>query len=93
MDGRNRLDILKLVYIDDVNLLINRFQRLLSSSEIRFFEKMKAASLIELAKNDFQHKHFKEGFKNLKIAFTTKKIYSLWAIPNIFFGGLGRFFK
>ena len=91
MDGRNRLEILKLVYVDDVNLLIERFQHLLSRSEIRVFEKMKAASLIELAKNDFQHKHFKEGLKKLKIAFNTNKFYSILATPNIFIGGLGRF--
>lgn len=93
MDGRNRLEILKLVYVDDVNLLIDRFKHLLSNSEIRVFEKMKAASLIELAKNDLLNKRFKEGLKKLKIAFNTKKFYSLWAIPNIFIGGLGRFLK
>lgn len=93
MDGRNRLEILKLVYVDDVNLLIDKFKHLLSNSEIRVFEKMKAASLIELAKNDFQHKQFKEGLKKLKMAFNTKKFYSIWAIPNIFIGGLGRLLK
>ena len=41
----------------------------------------------------FKSKQFKEGLKKLKMAFNTKKFYSLWAIPNIFIGGLGKFLK
>ena len=54
---------------------------------------MKAASLIELAKHDLINNRIAKGLKKLKTAFNTKKFYSLWAIPNIFIGGLGRFLK
>lgn len=93
MDGRNRLEILQLVYVDDVDVLLNRYQLMLRKSEIQILKKMRAASLIELAKNNFLNNRYRNAFGNLKQAANINVFYAMWAIPNIFIGGLGKYLK
>jgi glycosyltransferase involved in cell wall biosynthesis len=90
-DGRKRSEILKLLYIEDVKRLIERFNQLLSKSELQSLQRMYISSLVELSKHCLIREHNpKECLTLIKTAAAIDITYTLRTIPGIFMFGFKR---
>lgn len=90
-DGRKRSEILKLLYIEDVKRLIERFHNLLSKIELQSLQRMYMSSLVELSKHSLlRERNISESLKLIRTSIAVNPIYTLRTIPGIFMFGFKR---
>src|SRR5690606_28813579 len=88
-DGRERSEILKLLYINDIKRVIDNHSLKLSEEEMKILEHIQMLGLVELSK----HKMIREfkivqSLKLFKKSCSINLLFSLKAIPIITFRGL-----
>lgn len=90
-DGRKRSEILKLLYIEDVKRLLERFHDLLSKSELQTLQQMYMSSLVELSKHSLIREHnLRESLQLLRTSIAVNAFFTLKTIPGIFMFGFKR---
>jgi len=87
-DGRVRSEVLRLLYINDLNRVIERHTSILTDEEMKILKHMQMLSLVELSK----HKMIREfeiiqSLKLFKRSCAINILFSLKAIPIIIFRG------
>lgn len=93
-DGRKWSEILEFLYISDMEKNMSKFHHLLSLQELKILEQRYMRSLVELSKHKLiRDLNILESIKLLSISFSVNVMFTLKAIPNIFFLGLGRKFR
>lgn len=88
-DGRKRSEVLRLLYINDINRVIERHALKLSEEELKILEHMQMLSLVELSKHKMLREFdFLQSIKLFKKSCAISMLFSLKAIPIIVFKGL-----
>ncbi len=88
-DGRERSEVLRLLYINDINRVIEHHALKLSEEEMKILQHTQMFGLVELSK----HKMIREfdisqSFKLFKRSCSINTLFSIKAIPIVFFRGL-----
>ena len=74
--------MLRLLYIQDMETMAERFKNKLSKAELHLFRKLYMASLVELAKHEIiRERNFGEAMRLLKKSFKVHVPYTLKMIP------------
>lgn len=90
-DGRKWSEILERLYVADLAIFIQDFDRLISKKEKSVLERKYMDGLIELAKHKFVRElSFSKGYALLRKSFSVNNSYTLAAIPSIFFKAFQR---
>lgn len=81
-DGRTRHEVLRYLYIQDLETMVARFKDRLSKQELHTFQKLYMASLVELAKHEIiRGFNLKEAFRLLAKSFKVHIPYTLKMVP------------
>jgi glycosyltransferase involved in cell wall biosynthesis len=90
-DGRKRNEVLKYLYVDDYEKMIEKLKKSSSPYEMHLFQKRYMASLVELAKHEMIREHnFRESFSLLKRSFATDVFYTLKMMGETIVTGVNR---
>lgn len=90
-DGRKRSEVLRLLYIEDVKRLIERFHKLLSKMELQALQRMYMSSLVELSKHSLiRERNLAESLKLIKTSIAVNPLFTLKTIPGVFMFGFKR---
>lgn len=88
-DGRNWMEVVEFLYIEDVKSKITKFDKLLSQQEKKTLEKMYMTGLVEFAKyNLIRERNFKYSYTLLKTALRTDLRFTLKQVPKVFIKAL-----
>ncbi len=86
-DGRDHLEVNRLLYVEDARTLLNRFGDAMTKDEYRFVERRYLRHLVRSAKHSMlDYSNFTEGVKLMKRAVTTNPIYTAKVFVELFVG-------
>ena len=86
-DGRDKLEVLQLLYVEDMNSILKGFKSNLNKNEVQTLQKKYALDLILTAKETWsKEKSIKKAFYYIFKAFTEHPIFSFQIIFKIAFG-------
>jgi glycosyltransferase involved in cell wall biosynthesis len=93
-DGRSRDEVLQLLYINDMQEFLLRYQQLLTKGELSIITKRYIRGLVELAKhNAIRDFNFSECFKLMRQSARVNPFFTLLTIPDVLAQGLNRHIK
>ena len=88
-DGRVRSEVLSLLYISDLNRILERHKDKLTAKEKRVLERTQMEGLVELSKHKIIREfNFEQAISLFRRSCIISKRYTFWAIPKVLFGGL-----
>jgi glycosyltransferase involved in cell wall biosynthesis len=93
-DGRSRNEVLELLYIQDMQEFLQRYERLLTKDELKIITRRYIRGLVELAKhNAFRDLNLRESFKLMKQSSMINPYFTLLTIPDVLTDGVSRRIK
>src|SRR5690606_759253 len=88
-DGRLRSEILNLLYITDLNRVIERHERRLTHKEKKLLQKTQMRGLVELSKHKMIREfNFTQSISLFKKSYLISKSYTLLTVPKVIFMGI-----
>lgn len=88
-DGRVRSEVLSLLYISDLNRILERHKDKLTSKEKRILERTQMEGLVELSKHKIiRELNFTQAIALFKRSCVISKRYTFFAIPKVLYIGL-----
>lgn len=88
-DGRVRSEVLSLLYISDLNRILERHKDKLTAKEKRVLERTQMEGLVELSKHKIIREfNIEQAISLFRRSCVISKRYTFWAIPKVLFGGL-----
>jgi glycosyltransferase involved in cell wall biosynthesis len=84
-DGRDPMEVIQLLYVDDTAKMISRFNGLITSEELRALTKFQITGLMELARHSLIHKmEIKSTWTFFWRSFRIQPLATISAIPRLF---------
>lgn len=93
-DGRSRIEVVKLLYIEDLSVYITKYGKYLSSKELSILTNMYMDALVEHAKHSLLREYNVYQFlQMLKRSMKINPFFTMKTFPNIIVRGFGRHLK